>query len=89
MGTGLFSLGFSPIQKTVVTILFFHGYRSPGSGEDADGRAGENAIELTSSKRSSDGLFDFLLAFTLGDSAFEGSPWAKRDEIDESMTAIV
>ena len=28
-GTGLFALGFSPIQKTVVTIFFFHGYRSP------------------------------------------------------------
>jgi hypothetical protein len=89
LGTGLFSLGFSPIQKTVVTILFFHGYRSPGSGEDAVSCPGENAIEPTSSKRSSDDLFDFLLALTLGDSAFEGKPWAKRDETDESITAMV
>jgi hypothetical protein len=74
LGTGLLALGFSPIQKTVVTILFFHGYRSPGLGEVADSCPGENAIELTSSRRSSDDLFDFLLAFTLGDSAFEGSP---------------
>src|SRR5437762_14385788 len=27
--TGLFPLGRSPIQKRVVTIFFFHGYRSP------------------------------------------------------------
>jgi hypothetical protein len=27
-GTGLFSVGCSPIQNTVVTIFVFHGYRS-------------------------------------------------------------
>jgi hypothetical protein len=29
-GTGLFAVGFSPIQKVVVTIWFFQGKRSPG-----------------------------------------------------------
>src|SRR6267378_5271895 len=29
LGTGLFRLGCSPIQKTVVTIFLFHGKRSP------------------------------------------------------------
>ena len=43
----------------------------------------------TLSERSSDNLFDFLLNFTLAGSAFEGAECAKRDEIDDRMTAIV
>ena len=42
----------------------------------------------TLSERSSDNLFDFLLNFTLAGSAFEGVESAKRDEIDESRTAM-
>jgi hypothetical protein len=38
---------------------------------------------------SSDNLSDFLLAFTLAGSAFFGVECAKRDEIDDSRTAIV
>jgi len=42
----------------------------------------------TLSERSSDNLFDFLLNFTLVGSAFEEVEYAKRDEIDESRTAM-
>src|SRR5207237_1421807 len=87
-GTGLFPLGCSPIQKTVVTILFFHGNRSPGSGGGADTRPGEKEMGSTLTERSSDNLFDFLLNFTLVGSAFEGVACAKSDEIDESRTAM-
>jgi hypothetical protein len=34
-------------------------------------------------------LSHFLLALTLGDSAFASVEYAKRDEIDDSTTAIV
>ncbi|PYL26165.1 MAG: hypothetical protein DMF37_03060 [Verrucomicrobia bacterium] len=46
-------------------------------------------IGSTLSKRSSDDFSDFLLSFIFAGSAFDGVPCAKRDEIDESMTAIV
>ena len=90
MGTGLFPAGFSPIQKTVVTISLFHGKLGPGCGRAADNNCpGENAIELTSVKRSSDDLCDFLLAFILAGSAFDVVACAKREEIDDRITAIV
>ena len=50
-GTGLFPLGRSPIQKIVVTILVFHGYR-PRGRERTDGFLAENACELNSSARA-------------------------------------
>jgi hypothetical protein len=88
-GTGLFRVCSSPIQKTVVTIFLFHGYRSPDSGGGDDKCPGEKEIGSTLSERSSDNLFDFLLNFALAGSAFEGVEYAKRDEIDDSTTAIV
>jgi hypothetical protein len=45
---------------------------------------GENKRELTLRKGSSANLSDFLLAFALTGSAFEGVEYAKRDEIDDS-----
>jgi len=42
----------------------------------------------TLSERSSDNLFDVLLNFTFAGSAFAGAECAKRDEIDESRTAM-
>jgi len=49
-GTGLFPLGCSPIQKTVVTILFFQGYRS-ADPEGSDSFLAVSPIEVTRSKR--------------------------------------
>ncbi len=42
----------------------------------------------TLSERSSDNLFDFLLNFTFAGSALDGVECAKREEIDESRTAM-
>jgi len=56
-GTGLFPLGCSPIEKTVVTILVFHGYRRAGR-KDADGCLAGNAAEFITKGRASD---DFLM----------------------------
>src|SRR4029077_5875926 len=89
LGTGLLSDGFSPIQKTVVTISFFHGKCCPGSGACPAKCPGVNAIEVTSNERSSPDFSDFLLNFVFAGSAFEAVPWAKRDVIDPRMTAIV
>jgi hypothetical protein len=48
-----------------------------------------NEIEVVSKERSSPDFSDFLLNFVLVGSAFEAVPCAKRDVIDERITAIV
>jgi hypothetical protein len=88
-GTGLLPLGCSPIQKMVVTMFLFQGYRCPDSGRGDTKCSGKNERKPTLRKGSSANLSDFLLALTLGDSAFASVELAKRDEIDESITAIV
>jgi hypothetical protein len=88
-GTGLFSLGFSPIQKTVVTMLLFQGYRSLRLGGGGDENIRANKPPLTLADASLNGLSDFLVNFILGGSAFSGSEWAKTDEIDDNKAAIV
>jgi hypothetical protein len=60
----LFPLGRSPIQKTVVTILVFHGYRRAGR-ERADGWLVENAVEFTVKTRSPDDFLMWGLPFSL------------------------
>jgi len=88
-GTGLFSLGFSPIQKTVVTIWHLHGYGSPGEGGADLKRLGANVSESTPTRDSSDFFSDFLLNFTFVGSAFVTAPCANSDDTDESKAANV
>ncbi len=87
-GTGLFGAGSSPIQKTVVTIWAFHGKRCPG-GMSLANWPGVNEIEVVSKERSSPDFSDFLLNLVFAGSAFEAVPCAKREVIEERITAIV
>jgi hypothetical protein len=86
----LFALGFSPIQKTVVTISFFQGKRSAGllNGGAALG-AGEYVIGSILSKLSSLGALDFLLSFTFDAGTAPAAVWVKKAETEESKTAMV
>jgi len=70
-------------------MFLFQGYRCPGSGRGDTKCSGKNEGKPTLRKGSSDNLSDFLLTFILAGSPFEGVELAKRDEIDESITAIV
>src|SRR5262249_18880122 len=88
-GTGLFSVGFSPIQKTVVTIWRFHGYGSPGEGGADLKWLGLKATDSMFTRDASDFFSDFLLSFVFAGSSFVSVPWAKSAEIDESKAAIV
>src|SRR4029453_14085568 len=69
-------------------MFLFQGYRCPGSGRGDAKCSGKNERKPTLRKRSSDNLSDFLLAFILAGSPFEGVEFAKRDEIDDNRTAM-
>jgi hypothetical protein len=70
-------------------MSFFHGKRCPRSGAFLANSPGVNTSEVTSNERSFPDLEDFLLNFVFAGSALESVPCAKRDVIDERMTAIV
>ena len=70
-------------------MLLFHEYRCAVSDCALNNCPGINEIELGPLERSSSDLSDFLLNFVLAGSAFSPVPCAKRDEIDERMTAMV
>jgi hypothetical protein len=72
-----------------VTILLFHEYRCAVSDCVLNNCPETNEIDLPPLERSSADFWDFLLNFVLAGSAFSPVPCAKRDEIDDRMTAIV
>ena len=70
-------------------MLLFQEYRCAVSDCALNNCPGINEIEVAPLERSSSDLSDFLLNFVLAGSVFSPVPCAKRDEIDERMTAMV
>ena len=80
MGTGLFPLGCSPIQKMVVTIFVFHGYRRAGR-EDTASCLAENAVEFTVKRGSPDDFRMRGLPFSVTPKAFGANAGSKARKI--------
>jgi hypothetical protein len=86
----LFWVGFSPIQKVVVTIWVFHGKRSAGLFNGGSAlAAGEYAIGSTLNNESSLGAFDFFVSFIFEGGTAPWAAWVKNADTEESKTAIV
>jgi hypothetical protein len=83
-GTGLFPLGCSPIQKTVVTILFFQGYRR-ADPEGSDSFRAVSPIEVTWSEPCSGAFTLRGLLFLLP--SLRASIWAAKVGSDAMKSA--